>query len=593
MSHKRTTFWVAGFALAAQSTFPRGRLGSDLYARVLDVLEPDADWVRSQAIGSLRAVDARRALDGQLVGRELMATLDSADPDAQTHVIDLRPPSSAAGVPGIYDVYPRTWMAIAELLHRRGTNAHLVVLVQHLGERDDPTNRRFAEMIEDGRLTMVDVGGGVWSKRFVSSVGAALADAMSADSRTSADALESKLIRRLGYFPRTREDGTPAGYNRFWFDGRYCTVELRELLRERLRPWVSEEDPDDVVVVHSEDASGWLRAPLEQAVNDLSVDIRLLAVNDVASEPEGNFRTAVAVHAVFDTGRSLARIADAIEQRFPAAKLRCMCVVATDTSRPNRRIRYRLKDVPVEHLLEAEQRPVGAGAFAPDPAYYASEDGSERFLALTAGDWWELSAEAEFILERSPPEYRDQLRRVPDLLKLVDRNAAWIASKVDLAIEQLTDRSALDVSLALVADEEAASRLGDVLADTLGNEPIRVPREAINAWKKARRPDHKTIQRWRTEGREWLRILDEAPPANRAVVIIDEFAYGGDTLAHLASLLQELGYEVHLVLTLAAFSRSRFEKRLRGDFGERLFAFYTTEWDVPEVRQRIQQPRQA
>lgn len=340
---------------------------------------------------------------------------------------------------------------------------------------------------------------------------------------------------------------------------------------------LDKEDP--AAIVHGEPGTTWLTSALLVALKELhdeGFDVKELPVDSLATAQDDGIRTVVALHSVHHHGTSLTALAEAGAQWAKSARAKALAVVATGRPNVAPAIHVAGKEVHVEHLISMRQATVRPDALSPDPAYYASTDGSERFLAMTSSDFWMLAQEAGFIPERQPPGHRDPLARVPDLLSFVDGNAAWMASKIQAVISYVADRSARDVRLALVRDEAAATKLGDILEDTLGNGPLRIPREAINAWK--RNPEQGTEDEWRQDQEEWLDEVDAAVGAGREVVIIDEFAFSGGTLASMASLMTHLGFDVRLVMTIAAFSRERFETALDGF---ETFALYTTEWNSP------------
>jgi len=585
----RGTYWVAGFALATQSAFPSDRLREGgLYDAVLSALEQIA-WKRRPTIGSVFAVNATSALVSPDVAMVLDRAFGALPEEVDVCIVDLRPANRTRR---IFAVYPRSFATIGDTLYRMAQmgvfgDTHLLVIVPELGTPEDYPFRTFAALSRTDRLSIVDTRGSVWSTRYNAPKSRDIAAAFSADRPENSEALQTKMIRRLGYFPQLDGNGDVEAYTRYFFDGRYCTQEIRALLFERILPLVPSSE--GAAIVYEGDVSAWLGGPLLEVVSDLRReldrdDIRAVARAEFGGDPSGkSLRTAIVLHPVVHRGRSFGQLVEETRNWAPAATITGICVVTTGGENRPEQMRVADEEIQLQHLMTAGQLQVRRTAFSPDPSYYeATVRGEERFLSFTSGDFWQLVREAGFTPERDPQDYRNALRCVPDLLKFVERNGAWIANKIEVAIEVVARRRAIEVSLALVAEEQGATRLADTLAETLGNAPLRVPRQALTDWETAGRSNG-LLEKWRREGTGWLRDADGAP--EREVVVVDEFAYSGKTLGSMASLLEAVGFDVRLVLALAVFSRRSVESTLSG---YESFALYETEWRDPPAQARIE-----
>ena len=585
------SFWIAPFALATQTSFPHARLNDGLYGAVLARLT-GADWTQKPQSNATFTIDAVRSqVAGPDVRDEFLEAIGMMPDGTDVCVVDLRP---AILTTWVSPIYPRAFAEVAEALHERLTDdapdarfsdTHFLVVVAGLSGEFDFPFRRLAELSETGRVTVIDPQASVLSTRFDATDPAEVRDEFERRSPTPQAALEQKMIRRLGYFPRVA-GGDVEGYTRYFFDGQYCTDELTALFVEQLRTIVS--DPASSAVVYDPGVAEWVGAPLVAATGLLRADgfeLATKAGHELERDESGkSLRSVVVLVPVFDRGDTLRSLYRRALEWAPAAEIVGLCVVTT-TQQPKRgKLRRRIdrKDVDVHYLMTERQSQVRRDAFSPDVAYYESApDHHERFLAFTAGDFWELCSEAGFIPERDPPKDRRPLRRVPDLLKFVENNGPWIAHKIARAIELEADSDPLDVSLALVEGEVASTRVAEILASTIGNSPLRVPRAVLDEWDPDRGSGTDPLDRWGDA--DWLRAVNSAQ--NRDVVIIDEFAYSGRTLAKMASLFSRLGFDVRLVLALAAFSRSSFEEALGGYTA---LALYTTEWRDMPVLKRVE-----
>jgi adenine/guanine phosphoribosyltransferase-like PRPP-binding protein len=591
-SRPKRTFWVAGYALATQSAFPGDRLSSELYGSILGVLD-GAAWSRL-GTESLHVVNERTAqMGGAVVVGQLLGALQGIPAEAEVCVLDLRPAVMVAD--SIPEAYPRAFTRIAdalwETINASEDDRHVVVIVSELGTENDPQFKRFAELVERGQATVIDTYGYCWSTRFVVPPQKTLAAAFEQAARRPAAGLSDKLIRRLGYFPRLDEDGSVYDYTRYFFDGKYCIDELTTLIGERLADII---DDGPAVVVYDEGPSSWLGPAVVQAVTGLTalhedLDLRpALSAEQLDTEPDGDsVRTAVAVLAVVDRGNAHDRLVGRIKEWAKAARITSVCVVRIGSERSHepgteQRSVAGVTNVTLHHLLTERQDAVPASTFMPDVGYYdAGPHATERFMAFTSGDFWDMALEASFIRERNAPDHRrPALKRVPDLLRFVESNGAWIARKIELAILETVGAKVPDVALALVADEIAASRLSSVLSDTLGNTPLAIPRDVLTAWDEGNRRS-KLLQQWATES--WYHVANASQA--RDVVVIDEFTLSGDTLQSMASLLASMNFRIRLVLAIASFSRAEFAEKLKSY--EHL-ALYETEWRAVESRSELE-----
>ena len=583
------SFWIAPFALATQTSFPNSRLNDGPYGAVLARLTGE-DWTPKPQSNATFTIDALRAqVAGPDVRDEFLDAIDMMPEGTDVCVVDLRP---AILTTWVSPIYPRAFADVAEVLNEklagdppdaRFSHTHVLVVVAELSDESDFPFRRLAELSETGRVTVIDPQGSVLSTRFESGDPAEVRGEFERRSPTPQAALKQKMIRRLGYFPRLRELD---GYTRYFFDGQYCTDELTALFAEQLRTIVS--DPTAAAVVYDPGVAEWVGAPLVAATGLLRAEgfeLPAKAGHELERDESGrSLRSVVVLVPVFDRGDTLTSLFRRARKWAPAANIVGLCVVATGDPPKPATFRRRIDDqqVDVHYLMTARQIAVRPDAFSPDVAYYESApDHHERFLAFTAGDFWELCSEVGFIPERDPPEDRRPLRRVPDLLKFVDKNGPWIAHKIARAIELKAERDPLDVSLALVEGEAGSTRVGEVLASTIANSPLRVPRAVLDDWDPDQGSGTDPFERWRDA--DWLRAVDAA--RNRDVVIIDEFAYSGKTLAKMATLFSRRGFDVRLVLALAAFSRRSFDDALAGYTA---LALYTTEWREMPVLERVE-----
>ena len=583
----RRTYWVAGYAFATQTTFPRERLEDGVYDELMNSLD-DTNWQQLPTGSTMYTVSSLAAQTGETpVISALENALAARPANADTCVVDLRP----AVITGeIGPVFPRSFVVVAEKIRELLENgvlgeSHILVIVPKLGERDEIQLKHFARLSEAGKLTILDQSGDVWTTEFPSVEQSRIASYFERGPLEAKQALARKMIRRRGVFPRFNLDGETEGQTRHFFDARYCGEELRALLAEQIDTCLGNTRP--LTVVYSEAPSNWLEPALLKAMSDLALrdpkvrdDLKLVSYPELQETTGESVRDVLAVLPVVDRGDSLRGLIRAIKGWAPAAKIHAVAIVCTRDNADNR---PDWGDVTLTCLMPADQRPAGE-MVAPDSTYYESSiDGMERFLPFTSLQFWELAGEAGFVEERDQPRNRSGLRLVPDLWEFMNQNAAWVANKIEAAVNEFTGKEITEVSVALVNNELAASRLSEVLAETVGNAPLGVPREALNEWRETTGSKKSLLAKWREEEADWLMAVDAAPAHD--LIVIDEFSYSGRTLEDLVSLLNEANFEVLLALTIANFSRSSL-----GSVADdhRTFAFYETEWRRPEAQKRIE-----
>jgi hypoxanthine phosphoribosyltransferase len=582
------TYWVAGYALATQTSFPTVRLEDKLYGEILKVLASGETWTQLPTGSALRTVDSLSAQTGEEpVGSELAEALAAHPKNADMCIIDLRP---AAMTGEIRPVFPRSYAVVAEklreLFDKGGLGkSQVLVIVPKLGKKGEFQLKHFAHLSETRPLSILDQSGEVWTEQFPEVDRAGIAALFEQGIAEPKEALERKMIRRRGVFPRFNLEGETDGHTRNFFDAHYCGEELRALLADEISTALNGARP--LTIVYSEAPSHWLEPALLNAMSDLTVrdsglrsDLNLVAYPELRESKGESVRDVLAVVPVVDRGDSLRELIAAIKEWAPAAKIVAVSVVST---RDMAEHRSDFGDVAPRCLMTAKQE-LALPMVAPDSSYYeASTDGTERFLPFTSLEFWELASQAGFIEERDRPENRSGLKWVPDLLEFMHQNAAWVASKIETAVKQFTGRDITEVSVALVNNETAASKLSEVLAETVGNAPLGVPREALYAWRAKTGNKNALLKKWRKEGADWL-LAVEAASVNR-LVIIDEFSYSGRTLEDMASLLTAANFEVLLALTIANFSRSSLNRAVQD---HKAFAFYETEWRRPETQKLIE-----
>lgn len=596
-SGSASRYWLARFALAARSGFPASRLKPEPYASVLSAILLGSWTEIQQSNAETFVVDRTAARTGSsVVTARLAGALDSTPEGVAAVIVDLRTSTSTAvGGKTLPRANALAAQAIARWSRLQGDAPPTVVLVvEHLTDPKRVDLRGLAMLAEAGSVVIVAPDGAFWDREGLRHV-PAIAEAFKA-SLELLQALDAKMIRRLGFF--RADEASSTDFSRVYFDGRYCEDELEELFVARVTRLVDDgasRGSERFAVVCAESPSPWLAGPVSRAVVRVREE-RELTEDDLsafgADQMEGGtgqcLQSVLLVVAVVEKGAALKQLRARAGQWAKAATFEAQCVVfagspSAEGDPPTVRLALG-QTMPFKFFLTGKQSTTPRAAFTPDAAYYEAEDPSEdRFLEFTSLDFWEMVLETGCITENDRPEFRSQLKLVPDFVSFLERNGAWVSHKIERAIESLTPYRVDDVALVLVADETGASALADVLASTIGITPMRIPRRAFDQWNED--PNDRTIRGWEGRQESWLTDLRRQKTSAEAFVIVDEFSYSAQTLEQLAGMLQGTSFDVCLILTIAAFSRTRFDEVL--EQWPRV-ALYSTEWRLADSQRWIE-----
>lgn len=589
-------FWLVRFALASQSSFPEERLTTPLYGELLELIT-DRRWTTGDRIVAANyVVDPVSTKTGDASLPSLMhQALQDVPASAEAVVLDLRP---AVQAPGVGAIHPRANLdagaVLAQWLSEQKddiTRPSALVVLPDLEDLDRKVDLlEFRTLAASGFATLVDPEGRSAGEELDPGAVAQLFKAQ----RDPLGDLQRKLIRRWGFFPT--HGSSRATYSRIYYDGRFCEEELERLFIDRVAQLVNDarslsKNRVSAAVVCADDNSPWLAGPVTRAVDVVAErehldhgQLRAFSSDQIREADAGkSFQHVLLVVGVVENGTSLRELHDTARVWAPAATFEARCVVFAADTDPTLKLSDGTK-LRFEVLVRGEQETVARAKFSPDAAYFEAEDGTEdRFLEFTSIDFWQLAMEAGFIPEVDPPTaHRPQLDVVPNFVEFLELNGAWVASKIERAINQLTDHTTRDVGLVLVAEEMGANALADVLAETIGNNPLRIPRKAFTEWTK---DPNRAQRKWRDDPPAWLQNVKSLKMDVDAFVIVDEFAYTGQTLERLAIMLSGINVDVALILSIATFSRSSYEQTLQS---WPHMALYSTEWRLPDAEQWVE-----
>ena len=166
--------------------------------------------------------------------------------------------------------------------------------------------------------------------------------------------------------------------------------------------------------------------------------------------------------------------------------------------------------------------------------------------------------------EDDVPEYRKSQGHVPKFPELVEKNGAWLATKVRLILNT-TPHGFPSAPLVVCPNETGSIVFTDFLKAILKIDAIRIPREVINSFIE---PKNEAIEEILQKKEIWSHQLNSA--ALPRVIVMDEFNFTGGTRLGLSNLLSHFGKSV-----LWYFSIVDFKPSASASIGIPSYSFYS------------------
>lgn len=369
--------------------------------------------------------------------------------------------------------------------------------------------------------------------------------------------LQRKMIRRPGHFKRRDRNGNHEYCLPFFFDGRFCTQELIDLIERHLHT-LRLRDALPTIVYHCIE-SRWLYdavASVCQTSPSQAIDGDLY-LTDATRAPVVPANCLLVVPLI-DTRGTVTALLAALLARNPTARISVLTVVTTERTGADGQHEpiaigdRRFEVWPLMYAKRPRFRPGECGACRGNIDETLQGD-QERFLQLTSFALWNMFLEAGTKSEEDVPSYRRSMGQVPDIRQVVHDNAAYLALKLD-AMLQLDGQLPSDPVIIHPA-ENGAREIAKSLAGLYSYSCIEIPREALES-----------VPSDRTVAMEWRRAFDGASDArwlsqlssleargDIRVILMDEFNRSGETRIHLEKVARAFGLTVMCYLCFIDF----------------------------------------
>ena len=437
-----------------------------------------------------------------------------------------------------------------------GPNPRMVLLLPELPPNGDELLKHFSPMIDSGKLVIIDDDGNsvpmtpsLRPEQHRVGLLAARGQPM--------DLLKRKMIKRFGHFHRNA--AKPEYCVPFFYDGRFCESELFNLFQGFIDN-LQLSSIEDVIILYHGTLSPWIQNTATAVAtkrNVLSLDLA-----DPQFETffmQKRWGRAIVFLDVVDTGGTLKAIVNNLQRLDHELTLHILTVLTTEISdkvEQTRTLTAPGLNVAIKCLLlVAQQKTLTTDCDMCRRGLpfnkHNEEDDLNEPLMLRSYHFWSMLSPFGLKREEDIPGYRGGLERVPDLLKVIDENAAWIVNKIRQQLEVHLGGLPSDAVL-LCPDEKGAEMLTEQLKLILGFSAIRIPRDVINQCAKNDGNLLALKEQWSLTNPRWHSELSSTP--KHGVMVIDEFNASGNTLKGLTELLTVFGKTLECFITLLDFN---------------------------------------
>jgi hypoxanthine phosphoribosyltransferase len=248
-----------------------------------------------------------------------------------------------------------------------------------------------------------------------------------------------------------------------------------------------------------------------------------------------------------DTGETLRRLLATFQKGGQNQTLHILTVLttqATDQSNRTREEKVGSQTYSVSYFLEVKQTqyPLGECPLCRLSLPFSREanDDTEPFM-LTTYDMWSMAAEVGFKTEEDVPAYRKGLTSVPNYPEMIEKNGAWLASKIRARLRARPEGFPAD-AIIVCPDERGSRVLTEYLKLVLGVSVIRIPRNVINQFAGSSDSITQDIESYKAQRPAWYSELQASTRAD--IVVMDEFNASGKSLRGINKLLLALGKSV-------------------------------------------------
>lgn len=360
--------------------------------------------------------------------------------------------------------------------------------------------------------------------------------------------LQNKIVRNHGHFKRKR-NGAHSHCIHYFFDGARCTVELAELLAEKVRGIPREEHASTIICNLSD--SEWLHGAARAAANHLNYELHFVDPNQPVPNDQYELpRSPVVVLSVCDTGSTMSQIIQFLKSLNADSDPKVLAVISTEGEKPEnsrRIVRIGDEQYDVEYLLRVARQKFAPGECDLCKVGIPPFDGlTGQSGAIPTFAMWNMIFEAGLRVEVDVPD-RQSLGLVPNFLAIVENNGPYLATKIHKTLTSLKGGLPRD-PIIICPDESGARKLADALVHLFKFTVIRIPRAIIKLPESANDAEH--------QNSEWFVQLNSLRARGDAteLIVLDEFNALGGTRKGLKAIANRFDLGVRCYLSLCDFN---------------------------------------
>lgn len=366
---------------------------------------------------------------------------------------------------------------------------------------------------------------------------------------------KKKIIRRWGHFRKPGRGGKDLGCYRYYFDASFCGEELLALLNEHE---ITNKIDYDAIIYYAPH-SPWL----PETVRRLAAHRKIKCFDYNEEDDIKKLRKAskgplmlLLILPMINSARTFSQLIESIRGLSEEGVLNTLSVFSTvyvDKKNNIFKVTIKNEEYVINYLHLVKNPIINDCILCETQIKPFAMDGKDIFLQLSAVDFWDMSDESKWSLERPRPPYRKSIDVLPDFEKMVKNNGPWLASKVPDLLFQEIEKRPTDVII-VCPKERGANALADLLESIYKFSIIKIPRRIINKnIKGAKTKELEGIQkRSKSKIPIWYHQLKTMHA--EAIIVLDEFIASGNTMSGMTNIINYFQKEVTCYLSLADFS---------------------------------------
>ena len=465
-----------------------------------------------------------------------------------------------------------------------GQVAFIIIANRIFSIEDDFQNSEFFQFVEKGNVLLLSHKGelsnltvtALYGKTLVSEYKEKVKSVFKSQYKIIfGDALEKfkkKLVGFVGHFPR-EINGQIDRCHFYFYDGKYCQKELKEILLGKLKAL----RPDYLIVDCAE--SPWLFQPVYMAVAEIADGPAIQIIRydeklEIHEQPVPVYKEELRSHIskipgdkkvllLFDLihhGNRLEKVVTDVRSLNNALSIEYHTVIRaindTETDKPLGE--FELRGIKILPYHEVRQKDVIQAHCDYCNKYnipYNDKDDLDS-IELTTPNFWMLCNQSKYRPEKNPPTYRPPLRAVPNFPKMLWENGAFIALKIkELLLKSLhLNEEQLSNITFIGPNEEGTQAISTCLSSFMDVELILIDKEAIKTTNSKNYNANEILTNFESES--WCNSLYDVIGTGKTkeIIIFDEFCVTDNTLKNYYNFAKRLDFTVRAFFPIFRFN---------------------------------------